>query len=89
MSEITQILKASAGFPEGWADSSEPHASLSALNECLRGKQIQAVEFTNYNTIRFVLDKGLSVSLTPSGIEGDDLDLLVQAVSSIATTSPE
>lgn len=89
MSEITQILKASAGFPEGWADASEQHASLTALNECLGGKQIQAVEFTNYNTIRFILDKGMTVSLTPSGIEGDDLELLVQAVSSIAGTSPE
>ncbi|MBC2385286.1 hypothetical protein HF209_30490 [Pseudomonas sp. WS 5096] len=89
MNDITQVLKASASFPEGWADSSEPHASLGVLNECLKGKQIQAVEFTNYNTIRFVLDKGLSVSLTPSGIEGDDLDLLVHAESSIARTSPE
>lgn len=36
-----------------------------------------SIKATSYNTIKFVLDDGLSVTLTPSGIEGADLDISV------------
>jgi hypothetical protein len=47
------------------------------------GKRILSVEATNYNTIKFVLADGQSVTLTPSGIEGDDLDLTIATEAGI------
>ncbi|NNB33893.1 hypothetical protein [Pseudomonas fragi] len=76
------VQKASAGFPEGWDSSDGKYSSQNEVSEFLKGKRITAVEFTSHNTIKFVLDDGLAVSLTPSGIEGDDLDLLVQKPAS-------
>lgn len=72
------VQKASAGFPDGWDSSDGKYSTQSEVSEFLKGKRIIAVEFTNHNTIKFVLDDGLAVSLTPSGIEGDDLDLMVE-----------
>lgn len=76
------VRKASAGFPEGWDSSDGKYSSQFEVSEFLKGKRIIAVEFTNHNTIKFVLDDGLAVSLTPSGIEGDDLDLMVEKTAS-------
>ncbi|VVN26637.1 hypothetical protein PS623_04569 [Pseudomonas fluorescens] len=72
------VQKASAGFPDGWDSSDGKYSSQTEVSEFLKGKRIIAVEFTNHNTIKFLLDDGLAVSLTPSGIEGDDLDLMVE-----------
>jgi hypothetical protein len=70
------VLKACAGLPDGMMG--DPDCSpLSAVSEKLVGKRIVSVEATNYNTIKLMLDDGLSVTLTPSGIEGDDLDISV------------
>jgi hypothetical protein len=72
------VQKASASFPDGWDSSDGKYSSQSEVSEFLKGKRIIAVEFANHNTIRFVLDDGVAVSLTPSGIEGHDLDLMVE-----------
>lgn len=77
------LHKASAGFPDGWDSSVGRYSSQYEVNEFLKGKRINAVEFTNHNTIKFMLDGGLAISLTPSGIEGDALDLLVEKPDSI------
>lgn len=77
--EPKTIFKACLGFPEG-----EPmfnYSPLSEASEQLRGKRITGVESTNHNTIRVLLDDGSSVSFTPSGIEGDDLDLSIHSAS--------
>ncbi|MDP5168546.1 hypothetical protein [Pseudomonas syringae] len=76
------VQKASAGFPDGWDSSDGKYSSQSEVSELLKGKLIIAVEFTNHNTIKFVLDDGLAVSLTPSGIEGGDLDLMIEKIAS-------
>jgi len=76
------LQKASAGFPDGWDSSDENYSSQSEVSQFLKGKLITAVEFTSLNTIKFVLDDGLAVSLTPSGIDGDDLDLSVEDTAS-------
>jgi hypothetical protein len=76
------VQKASAGFPDGWDGSNGKYASQNEVSELLKGKRITGVEFTNHNTIKFALDDGSAVSLTPSGIEGDDLDLLVEKPAS-------
>lgn len=76
------VQKASAGFPDGWDSSDGKYSSQREVSQFLKGKRITAVEFTSHNTIKFVLDDGLAVSLTPSGIDGDDLDLLVEKPAS-------
>lgn len=70
------LLKACAGLPDGITGDPE-YSPLSSVSEKLVGKRIVSVEATSYNTFKFVLDDGLSVILTPSGIEGDDLDISV------------
>lgn len=76
------VQKASAGFPDGLDSFGDKYSSQNEVSEFLKGKRIFAVEFTNHNTIKFLLDDGVAVSLTPSGIEGDDLDLLVETTAS-------
>lgn len=76
MSETISLLKACAGLPEGITGDPD-YSPMAAVSEKLVGKRIASVEATSYNTIKFVLDDGLSVILTPSGIEGDDLNISV------------
>lgn len=75
------LIKACAGLPDGTMGdpeySSLSYSPLSSVSQILSGKCIVSVEATSYNTIKFVLDDGLTVTLTPSGIEGDDLDISV------------
>lgn len=78
MADAQKSLKASAGFPEGWARSGGGYSSIAEVNATLKGKRIAAVEFPNENTVRFVLDDGVSVSMTPSGIDGDDITLSIE-----------
>lgn len=73
--ETNTTLKACAGLPGGAADLD--YSPLSEASEQLRGKRITCVESTGHNTLRVVLDDGSSVSFTPSGIEGDDIDLMI------------
>lgn len=74
-------LKANSSFPEGWDSSGEIYLSQAALSEYLKGKQIKKIEFTSYHTVVFILEGGMSVSLTPSGLEGEDIDLLITSGS--------
>ena len=83
MSEPTNLLKACAGLPDGIMGDPE-YSPMAVVSEKLAGKRIASVEATSYNTIKFVLDDGLSVTLTPSGIEGDDLDISVDATADTA-----
>jgi phosphomannomutase len=76
------VRKAKAWFPEGLDSSSEKYSSQAEVSEFLKSKRISAVEFTNHNTIKFVFDDGVAVSLTPSGTEGDDLDLTIERPTS-------
>jgi hypothetical protein len=75
MSETKSMFKAAAGLPDG-AESLDL-SPMSAVSEKLVGKRIVSVEATSYNTIKFVLEDGLFVTLTPSGIDGDDLELTI------------
>lgn len=70
------LLKACSGLPSG-DDGFLDYSPITAVNEKLVGKRIMSVEAINHTTFKFVLDNGLSVTLTPSGIEGDDLDLTI------------
>lgn len=72
------VQKASANFPEGWDSSYGRFSSQVEVSEFLKGKRIFAVEFTGHCTIKFVLEGGVAVSLTPSGSEGDDLEMTVE-----------
>jgi hypothetical protein len=76
------VRKARAWFPDGLDGSDEKYSSQNEVSEFLKGKRVNAVEFTNHNTIKFVFDDGLAVTLTPSGIEGDDLDLVIEKTAS-------
>jgi hypothetical protein len=76
MSETIILLKGCAGLPNGIKGDPD-YSPIAAVSEKLVGKRIASVEATNYNTIKFVLGDGLSVILTPSGMEGDDLDISV------------
>lgn len=69
------VQKASASFPEGWDSSFGRFSSQEEVSNFLKGKRIAAVEFTGHCTIKFVLEGGVAVSLTPAGTEGDDLEL--------------
>jgi len=85
MSDTKNILKACAGLPDG-AMGDLDYSPMAAVSEKLAGKRIASVEATSYNTIKFVLDDGLFVTLTPSGIEGDDLDISIDATANAAGT---
>nr|WP_290467337.1 hypothetical protein [Pseudomonas fluorescens] len=75
--ETKNVLKTCVGLPEG--SVSLGYSAFSAANDLLIGRRIVGIERTGFNTIKFVLNDGLAVSLTPSGIEGDDLDLSIDA----------
>lgn len=77
--ETKNVIKACVSLPEGAANLN--YSAMSVVKDLLMGKRIVGFELTGYNTIKFVLDDGLSVSLTPSGIEGDDLDLSIDSTS--------
>jgi hypothetical protein len=70
------LLKATSAIPDGLGSSGE-FSSLAAVNEQVVGKRIVAVEYIDHNTVRFVLDDGVSVSLTPSVPDGVDVELSV------------
>jgi len=74
------VERAYATFPDGYEGYGDKYSSQGDVSKFLNGKRIVAVEFTSCNTIKFVLDGGLSVSLVPCGCEGDDLELTIEQV---------
>lgn len=59
-------------------DGRNGHASLKQVTEALVGQQIAAVEKAGFNSITFRFASGASMTLTSSGLEGDDLDLVIE-----------
>lgn len=54
------------------------YAALEEVTRALVGQQIAAVEKADHNSITFRFVSGSSMTLTSSGLEGDDLDLVIE-----------
>lgn len=68
-------ISATASFPKGWEGR---YVSVNDINDRLRGRSIESVEFRDHNTIAFKLDDGSTMVLNPCGLEGDDLELHIE-----------
>ncbi|EKZ98508.1 hypothetical protein ACUXQ2_006309 [Cupriavidus metallidurans] len=67
--------RASASFPEG---ADESYVSLAEVRRQLVGRRVSSVDYTSHNVIALVFEDGTSVTFTPSGTEGDDLELSIE-----------
>lgn len=54
------------------------YATLEEVNAALSGETIMAVHKSGHNSITFEFTGGASMTLTSSGLEGDDLDLSIE-----------
>ena len=66
-------FKSSASFPDGWSDG----GSLAEAKHRLVGRRIVDVGYPSSSEIEFTLDDGSTLTLTPAGLEGDDLGLTI------------
>lgn len=69
-------LNTTATFMDG--NISFDYATLEQVNAAVVGQQIKSVRQSGHNSITFELANGASMTLTSSGLEGDDLDLNIE-----------
>lgn len=74
------IIKSSVSFPEGYESvvGSSGYANLNDIKKLLIGRTIISIEYVNHSTVKLSFDNNSSVELTPSGLEGDDLELCIE-----------
>ncbi|WP_150124093.1 hypothetical protein [Cupriavidus nantongensis] len=68
-------VAASASFPEGAEELN--YVSLAEIRQRLIGRRVSSVEYAGHNVIALIFEDGSSVTFTPSGTEGDDLELSI------------
>lgn len=74
-----KTIESRASFPDGF--ESLGYRSVSDISKLVVGRRIVSVEYVSECEIKFLLDNGDSVSLTPGGTEGDDLELNIVSIS--------
>lgn len=73
---FVERVTASASFPEGVQELN--YVSLVEIRRLLVGRRVCSVEYASHNVIALIFEDGSSVAFTPSGTEGDDLELSIQ-----------